>query len=58
MNKSLTNLFTYACISIIIIYIIYGLMKYYGVSSNQYNIYLYFYIFLFISVFILGEKKM
>lgn len=55
MKLTLTNIVTYFGVSILLIYVMIGLMKFYGVSSEDYSIYIIFYIFMFISVLILSN---
>jgi hypothetical protein len=56
MKLTLTNIVTYVGVSILLIYAVIGLMKFYGVNTEDYSIYIIFYIFIFISVLILGNS--
>jgi len=55
MKLTLTNIITYSGISLLLIYVVFGLMKFYGVTSEDYSIYIIFYIFMFISILVLGN---
>ena len=57
MKLTLTNIVTYVGVSILLIYVMFGLMKFYGVTTEDYSIYIIFYIFIFISVLILGNSQ-
>jgi len=53
MKLTLTNIVTYVGVSILLIYAVFGLMKFYGISTEDYSIYIIFYVFIFFSVLIL-----
>lgn len=54
MKITLTNIITYIGIAILLLYIIIGIMSYYSISSESYILYIIFYVFMFLSLFILG----
>ena len=56
MKLTLTNIVSYVGVSILLIYAVFGLMKFYGVTTEDYSIYIIFYIFIFISVLVLGNS--
>jgi len=57
MKLSLTNIITYVGIGLLIIYIVIGIMNFYGVSSESFGIYIIFYIFMFVSILFLGGSQ-
>jgi hypothetical protein len=50
------NIITLLGISILIFYSLIQILKFYGVGSDVYGIYLYFYIFIIISILILPNQ--
>jgi len=56
MKLTLTNIVTYVGVGILLIYVVFGLMKFYDLNSEDYTIYIIFYIFIFISVLVLGNS--
>jgi hypothetical protein len=54
MKITLTNIITYVGIAVLLLYIVVGIMGYYGISSENYILYIIFYLFMFLSLFILG----
>jgi hypothetical protein len=50
------NKITLLGLSVIFIYSLIQILKFYGVSPEAYNIYIYFYIFILISTFILPNN--
>ena len=54
MNLSLGNIITYVGIGLLFIYIVMGILNFYGVSNESFSLYIIFYLFMLVSIFFLN----
>lgn len=56
MKLTVANIVTYVGIAVLLIYVLIGIMNFYGVSSESYHIYIIFYVFLLFSVLLFNNS--
>lgn len=57
MKLTVANIVTYVGIAVLLIYVVMGIMNFYGISSESYNIYIIFYVFLLFSVLLFNNNS-